>query len=73
MLRRKMKLLFSLAHLILMKTMISTQASYAIAEQKNDTRMDCIDGLLISDHVCLPAQYDKRKAPEKKCVDHNRF
>ena len=60
-----MKLLFSLVHLILMKIMTTTQASFAPDQLKNDTRMDCDDGLLISDHVCLPVQYDKRKAPDK--------
>ena len=61
MLFRKMKVLFSLAHLVLVKTMMTT--SFALDQQKNDTKMYCDDGLLISDHVCLPVQYDKTEAP----------
>ena len=65
MLLRKMKLPFSLVRLILFKTIITTQPSFALGQQKNDTRMCCDDGLLISDHVCLPDQYDKTEAPDK--------
>ena len=65
MLFRKMKLLFFLAHLILVFSLMTTQASFALDLQNNDTKMYCDDGLLISNHVCLPVQYDKTEAPDK--------